>query len=275
MDQLQIGISLEDLLTQFLAFLPNLISGIVIFLLTLYGSAWFAKSTGRAMERRDHDPELILLISRLVRWCVLILGTVQALAQVNFDVTSLVAGLGIAGFTLGFALQDVAKNFVAGILLLLQQPFSIGDAIEVAGFNGKVLDITLRTTELRTWDGRNVLIPNGDVYVKPIVNFSRSNQRRLQLTISLSQAGDLTQVTQLVLGALGESAGTLDDPAPEAVWTKSAATALDLSAYYWVDTLQVDLREALNGGVKIVQDALLKEGEGLNFTIKAGEIDGR
>ncbi|MFQ5922796.1 MAG: mechanosensitive ion channel family protein, partial [Anaerolineales bacterium] len=163
----------EILLVQFIEFLPKLITAIVIFIIVLFVSSWLANLTAKAMRHRKLDAELIVLSRRVVRITVLVLGTVQALAQVDFNVTGFVAGLGIVGFTVGFAMQDVTKNFVAGILLLLQQPFDLGDNIEVAGYSGTVKEITLRTTEMRTWDGRDVLIPNGDVYVKSITNYSR------------------------------------------------------------------------------------------------------
>jgi small-conductance mechanosensitive channel len=116
---------LESLLTRFIEFLPSLITAIVIFVVTLFLASWLANLAAKAMKRRNVDDELILLSHRIVRITVLVLGTIQALAQVHFNVTGFVAGLGIVGFTVGFALQDVTKNFVAGILLLLQQPFDL------------------------------------------------------------------------------------------------------------------------------------------------------
>jgi small-conductance mechanosensitive channel len=265
----------ENLLAQFVDFLPKLISGVVIFFVALYVSAWAGKVAARAMERRQMDPEIILLLRRVVRIAVLIIGVIQALAQVDFNVTSLIAGLGIAGFTIGFALQDVAKNFVAGVLLLLEQPFSIGDDIEVAGYTGSVTDVTLRTTELNTWDGRNVLIPNGDVYVKPIVNYSRDPRRRIQLTVSVGQKLDHAALTDAVLGSLAGGAGLLQAPPPEAVWIASSQGTTELNAFYWIDTSVVDLREAQNFGIDAVRAALDGlSGEG-SYSVKASLTEGR
>lgn len=208
-----------------------------------------------------------------MRITVLVLGTVQALAQVNFNVTGFVAGLGIVGFTIGFALQDVTKNFVAGILLLLQQPFDLGDSIEVAGYTGTVKDITLRTTEIRTWDGRDVFIPNGDVYVKSITNYSRDPRRRVQLSISVNKEWDLEKLTDTVLGSLRNGTGVLEEPDTEAVWTTSTEGATELSAFYWVDTSQVDLRNAQNAGLAAVRAALGDETDEFSFSVKAPLLD--
>jgi small conductance mechanosensitive channel len=264
---------LEILLTQFVEFLPSLITAIVIFIVTLFLASWFSNLTAKAMKRRELDAELILLTRRVVRITLVVLGTIQALAQVNFNVTGFVAGLGIVGFTVGFALQDVTKNFVAGILLLVQQPFDIADSIQVAGYSGVVKDITLRTTEIRTWDGRDVLIPNGDVYVKPITNYSRDPRRRLELSVSVSKAWDLEQLTDTVLGSLKGGKGVLDEPDTEAVWTTSTEATTELSAYYWVDTSQVDLRSAQNSGLAAVRAALSGLADELAFSVKASLPD--
>jgi small-conductance mechanosensitive channel len=96
-------------------------------------------------------------------------GVVVSLQQVNFDVTAFLTGVGILGFTVGFALQDVSKNFVAGLLLLLQQPFVIGETIQVTGYTGEVTAITMRATEIKMEDGQLVMIPNATVFTSPIV----------------------------------------------------------------------------------------------------------
>jgi small-conductance mechanosensitive channel len=263
----------ETLLMQFIEFLPKLITAIVIFIVALIVSSWLANLTAKAMRRRNLGDEIILLSRRIVRITVLVLGTVQALAHVDFNVTGFVAGLGIVGFTVGFALQDVTKNFVAGILLLLQQPFDLGDNIEVAGYSGTVKDITLRTTEMRTWDGRDVFIPNGDVYVKSITNFSRDPRRRLQISVSVDKDWDPDSLTETVLDSLRSGKGVLEEPDTEAVWTNSTEGATELSAYYWVDTSQVDLRSAQNSGLAAVRSALNGVSEEFSFSVKAPLID--
>ena len=120
-----LGSSLDKIVADLIAFIPNLIAAIIIFLATLYVSRLGVKALQAALNKRHVDPEVKLLLLLMARWSIIIFGTVWALSQVNFNVTSFVAGLGIVGFTVGFALKDIAENFVAGILLLLQQPFDI------------------------------------------------------------------------------------------------------------------------------------------------------
>lgn len=252
---------LQNLAVQFVEFLPRLLLGLLIFVLAYIISRWVTRLVRRGMKRRGYDPELIVLLVLLTRWGILIVGIIIA-AEVATEGTlgSLIAGLGIAGFTIGFALQDVAKNFVAGILLLLQQPFELGDSIEVAGYSGHVRAISLRTTELRTLDGRFVLIPNADIFTSPIVNLTRANPRRIELGIGVAPDSDLDRVTRITLAAITTITGVLQDPAPSVVFSSFGESTIDFKILYWADMDAVDFNEAKDAGVKSLKVAFEREG---------------
>jgi small conductance mechanosensitive channel len=254
-------LSFDNIVDNIVAFLPRLGFAILVYLAARTISSWMTKLIRQAMERQERDPELIVLLEMLTRWGILALGIVLALEQLAPGrFSSLIAGLGIAGFTIGFALQDVAKNFVAGILLLLQEPFEIGDAIEVAGYSGTVLDISLRSTDLRTWDGRHVLIPNSDIFVSPIVNFSRAASRRVQITVGVAYDTDLDKVTRIALETLKDVPGLLQDPAPSVIFSTFGDSAIEFSAYFWIDTDTVALGTAQDSGIKAIKTAFEREG---------------
>lgn len=252
---------LQNLAVQFVEFLPRLLLGLLIFVLAYIISRWVSRLVRRGMKRRGYDPELIVLLVLLTRWGILIVGIIIA-AEVATEGTlgSLIAGLGIAGFTVGFALQDVAKNFVAGILLLLQQPFELGDSIEVAGYGGHVRAISLRTTELLTWDGRFVLIPNADIYTSPIVNLTRANPRRIELGIGVAPDSDLDRVTRITLAAIAEVAGVLKNPAPSVMFGNFGESTIDFKLLYWADMEATDFNAATDAGVKSLKTAFEREG---------------
>ncbi|MFN8404567.1 MAG: mechanosensitive ion channel, partial [Anaerolineales bacterium] len=139
----------------------------------------------RALSRRDPPLSVTNLLVQFVRWTIILAGTITALQRL-FDVTAFLAGLGIVGFTIGFALQDVMKNFTAGVILLIQKPFSVGEVIGVKEFDGTVLAINLRTTELKALDGRLVSVPNADVLSNPIVNYTRAERRRVDVSVGVA-----------------------------------------------------------------------------------------
>lgn len=249
--------------------LPNLLTDLIIALVILLASiiisGWLGKAVETAARRRQSDLGLAQTLSRLTRWTVLIFGLILALEQVVPNVTSLLAGLGIAGFTLGFALQDVAKNFIAGLLLLLQRPFEIGDTILVSGFTGEVLDITLRTTDLRTIDGLFVTIPNGDVIVSPITNFSRAPERRFEIKAGVSYHAEAEQVERIALETVHRVPGFIGDPPPQVVFDSLGDSAVNVSITYWADMESVDYVTAKDAGIKLIKAAFEREGIDMPF----------
>lgn len=266
----------QTLFEQLLLFLPRLIVALVVFFLGLYLAGLIGRAGGRALDRRAVDLELKLLLVRLTRWTVAGIGTIVALQQVDFNLTGFLAGLGIIGFTIGFAVQDVSKNFIAGVLLLLQQPFDIGDAISVGGYAGTVTDIRLRDTELRTFDGLQVVIPNGDVYVSAITNYSRATRRRLELNLGVAYDSDLEQVTRTLRRAMESIPGVItDDPAPVVVFKSFGESSIDLTVYYWIELEQTGYFDALDQGVKSVKAAFEEAGIEIPFPVRTVLLPGR
>ena len=253
--------SLESIYAWLIDLLPRLGVALLIFFIGYLLSRWAVKALKKALKLHKVDPELIVLFALMTRWGILILAVYLAAESIAPGrLTGFVAALGIAGFALGFALQDVAKNFIAGILLLLQQPFNIGEVIEVADYSGTVLNISLRTTEMRTLDGRFVSIPNGDVFVNPLINYSRAPRRRVEITVGVGYDSDLDQVTKLALDLVSDIPGVLEDPAPSVIFTGLGDSAIEFSLYYWVDTEKGDLREAKTMGIKRIAQSFAQAG---------------
>jgi small conductance mechanosensitive channel len=255
------AIDFKALLDEIVAFLPRVGLALLVYLIAHWISHWATRLLRRRLTTQKADEELIILLQMLTRWGIRALGIVLALEQLAPGrLSTLLAGLGIAGVTIGFALQDVAKNFIAGILLLLTQPFEIGDAIEVGGFTGKVLAINLRSTELREVDGRYVIIPNADVFVSPIVNFTRAPRRRIRLPLGITIDTDLEHATRAALDAVGEITGVLDDPAPQLVLESFSDSVIQSSLYFWIDTAAVDFLQAQSLGAQAINLAFKDSG---------------
>ncbi len=253
------SIPLQDLLARFLAFLPNLVVSLVIFVVSIYLAGWLTRIVRRAMEMRKSDHEITMLISQITRWTILILGVVIALEQIGFDLTAFLAGVGILGFTVGFALQDVSKNFVSGLLLLLDQPFDIGDEIEIKGFVGQVTNVDIRATELFTHDGQNVLIPNGDVFTSPIKNFGRSNQRRAEIKLGIAHGNDLEFVKQTTVDAIAALEGVLADPSPSTLYTNIGSSSISFTVYIWVDVTKANFEAVVDAAILKINDVFAKK----------------
>lgn len=263
---------LQELLVQLVNFIPSLIVAIVVFLLAIWGSKFLGRLVRQRAERRKVDQELCILLERLTYWTGLILGTTVALGQVNFNVTGFVAGLGIVGFTLGFALQDIARNFVAGILLLWQQPFGVGDLIQVQGFSGTVLEIAVRATTIKTPEGQQVSIPNADIYTSPITNYSIFPLRRADVTIGIGYEEDIRRAVNVFLQALLPLEGIVSEPAPAVVCSELGSSTVDMKVYFWFNQRVVGPDEARNRVVRALKEAAEREKINMPYPIQAVQL---
>lgn len=226
---------LSFLAGNFIISIPNLFTALLIVIISYYVGLWLSRLLSRVLRRQNAEPGVSQLLTQIVKWTIISLGTIAAL-QRFFDVTAFLTGLGIIGFTIGFALQNILQNFVSGIILLVQHPFKIGDVAELAGFDGTVLNIGLRTTEMKTLDGRIVFLPNGDVLAKPIINYTRANLRRVDLSISVDKNSDPETVRAVILRVLKNVKGYMDTPEPLALFHAFGNSSVDLIVQFWVNT---------------------------------------
>ncbi|MEW5940520.1 MAG: mechanosensitive ion channel [Chloroflexota bacterium] len=250
---------LEQWALQIVAAIPNILTALTIFLVGLYLASLLSRLLKKALERRRVAYGAARLLTQMLYWTVAVIVTVTAL-QRFFDVTAFLAGLGILGFTVGFALQDVMKNFAAGILLLLNQPFHVGEAVGVAGFDGTILAIDLRTTEMKTLDGRIVTLPNADILAGSIVNYTRAYRRRVDLTMDVSHDADPEAVRSIVLEAVRSVPGFIGDPAPVAVFQAMAGPSVSLAASFWIDVSKTNPPEAKDAAITRVKAAFKQSG---------------
>ena len=263
---LPINFSLNMILEAVINFLPKLGAAALILLATYLLSKWLARFLRKRMEQRQQDAELIVLLEMITRLGILTLGIVLALDQIapgRFN--TLIAGLGIGGIAIGFGLQDIIKNFISGILILLQQPFEIGDSIEVSGFGGTVLNISVRATELKTWDGRIVLIPNDDVYASSVVNYSKSVHRRVSLTVGVGCDSDLDKVARVTHQVIAGLPGVLKDPPPAVTFRNFGESSIDFTLLFWTDTMEVGINDAQDAAIKALKEVFDREGIDLPY----------
>lgn len=179
------------------------------------------------------------------------IALIIALGHLGVDTSALIAGLGVSGLVLGFALKDTLSNFASGMLILLYRPFDVGHLVEIGGMQGTVRDLTLVSTILRTSDNKQVLIPNSKVWGNPLTNFSATGQRRIQLKVGISYEADIDEATELLLKILRQNIGILADPAPQILVDDLGDSSVDLVVRGWVKTKDYSrTRSQLLRGIK-------------------------
>jgi small conductance mechanosensitive channel len=260
--------TLQNLTVDFLIFLPKLVVAIVILVITLYLAGVARRLIKKTLSARGVNVQVAQLLSQLARWGILVLGIVIALQQVDFDITGLVAGLGIVGFALGFALQDIAANFISGIILLIQQPFEAGNLIEVNGYLGHVKAVDLRATLLQTQAGEDVLIPNGTVLSSSITNYSKSAPKRVAAEVGVAYDSDLEKVRRTALDAVMDVPQILTEKPPFVRFHTFGGSSIDLPVYFWVYATKIHPLDAKDAGVTLIKAAFDQAGIEIPFPIQ-------
>jgi small conductance mechanosensitive channel len=197
--------------------LPALVLAIAVFVV-FYGFSHLAARLIRKAASKRHQ-NLALVFARLTAGTTILFGLLVAISIVapSFQASDLIKILGIGGVAIGFAFQNILQNFLAGLLLLWSEPFRVGDEIKVDAFEGKVEEIQTRATIIKTYDEREVVIPNADLFTKSVIVNTATGSRRWQYDIEIKTLRDLGEIKERILNAVQKVPGVLQDPRPEAL----------------------------------------------------------
>ncbi len=244
-------------------------------LIVAYLIARGTRSLLRSKLAEDRSESFARVFSKLAFGAVLAFGALIAITIVFPSVRpgDLLAGLGVFSIAIGFAFQDILSNLLAGVLILIRQPFEIGDQIEVNGQTGTVEDITIRETQLKTFGGQKVVIPNADVYQSVVRVQTAYGPRRTVLVIGLDDHEDQDKATQVVLDAVNEVGSVKDDPAPQVYFTGFGDSTTNFDLRYWTDPEQAEVRRVQDQVVRSVSRALKDAGIDMPSPIR--ELDAR
>lgn len=203
---------LEKWEKQLVEMLPNFVLAAIIMAFFFFISKFVRRVIYKVVFKISKSESLTSLFSGVFQAAFLIFGLMTALNVLSLEktVSSLLAGVGIIGLALGFAFQDLTANFISGVFMSIKRPFEVGDKIETNNFIGTVFHMELRSTTILTTAGLRVVIPNKDIFQKPIINYSRSNERRVELDLFALNTFDLSTVESLVRKSLEN----LDTPTP-------------------------------------------------------------
>ncbi|RYE25111.1 MAG: mechanosensitive ion channel [Sphingobacteriaceae bacterium] len=191
-------------LNDFVRLLPNILVSALLLVIGIYLAKLIRKIASTLIQKVSDNRALNNLFTSVIYIFVIAVTifTVLSILKLDTAVTSILAGAGIIGLALAFAFQDIASNFISGIFISFRRPLRVGHIVKVKDYMGKVEEINLRDTILRTFQGQMVIIPNKDVFQNPIENFSLLGKRRLDLNIGVSYGEDLEQVKQVTFEAL-------------------------------------------------------------------------
>jgi len=216
--------------------LPNVAVALLMLAVGWAVAGWAERGTGRLLDRARMDMTLRSVTTALVRYAVLIVVVVAALGQVGIQTTSVLAALGAIGLAIGLALQGTLANIAAGIMLLWLRPFRVGDYIEAGNIAGTVKEVGLFASELHSWDGIYQFVPNSELWSKRIINYSRLEQRLVDLKFSISYSDDIDRAREVLLSLARADDRVRADPAPDCFVDELADNAVILALRVWTAT---------------------------------------
>lgn len=227
---------LETWLATLIEMLPNLAVALIVVILFIVLGKLARKAVKKLLYKITPNKTIINLLETVAGVIVTGIGIFIALSILQLDgtVTSLLAGAGIIGLALGFAFQDIASNFISGVILSIRHPFGIGDIIETNDHFGTVLRLTLRNTIIRTPQGQVVYIPNKEVFESPVENYTESGQRRIDLSCGISYGDDLEKARKLAIEAIEGIQNYDSRREVEMFYDEFGSSSINFKVRFWI-----------------------------------------
>lgn len=217
------------------------VGGVVIFCASVLLSFWIAK-TIRSVLSDDILPKMTLprgvanSVSTMSYYMLLMLGLLVALTAAGFQLSQLALVVGALSVGIGFGLNTVINNFVCGLILMIERPIQPGDTIELSGTTGKIRDIGIRTTTITTFDGADVLVPNGLLLSEKLTNWTLSNRRRrIEVSVGVAYDSAPREVQALLLEVANKVQGIILDPPPAVLFAGFGESSLNFVVRVWTD----------------------------------------
>lgn len=247
----QIGVS-------FVKSIPLFIAGILVIAGFNYIAGLLQNLVKEISDRSSMDFTLASILASLTGISVRILGVLLAAVVVipSFEPGSLIAGLGLSSVAIGFAFKDILQNFVAGILILWNKPFTVGDVIETKGHSGTVTMINVRSTYIKTFDGKQIIVPNGDVFDNDVKVYSAYADRRIEIPVGIGYGDSIEEAREAILQAVKSVEGVLADPEAAVYLTGLGSSSVDFIVYLWVNQRESSFLQVKHDAIKAIKEAL-------------------
>ncbi len=235
--------------------LPNLIVALVFIVIVWFAAKWIGNMVNRTASKRDRG-NLGDILGGFIRWGIFLFGALIALTIVvpSMSPGDLIAGLGVSSVAIGFAFKDILQNWLAGLLLLLRQPFEIGDQISVGDYEGTVERIESRATILKTYGGQRIVIPNADIYTSAVVVRTAYPIARNEYDIGIGYSDAIDFASSELIEIMEGIDGVESDPAPEVLVWGLDASWVTLRARWWQKSdrkSMVNIRSQVMRGIKM------------------------
>ena len=257
---------------RFLFLLPNILAALLIFFIAL----WLASKVKSLLEGRlmskAHDQITAQYIATVCKWAILIVGLLLVLQTLGLGgvAAGILASASLSAVVIGFAFKDIAENFLAGLILAFNRPFEVNDSITVNDLTGKVLALDLRTTHIRTFDSKDIFIPNGSILTSAVTNLTKNGLIRMDFVVGIDYNDNIQDAIDLIEKTALDVEGILRKDPPYATVDELATNTINIKVFFWAETNDYKKAVVLLKGriMQEVTQALLGNGFGLPANIQ-------
>lgn len=267
----QIKESLLHPIGQAIQTLPAIAIALIVLFLTRHAANLTRQIVSTISHRTIKNQSLQLLLVQLSYVTAWVVGILAActIAFPDLRLGDIIGLLGLSSVAIGFAFQDIFKNFLAGVLLLLQEPFQIGDQIIVGNYEGTVEEIAIRFTLIRTYQGERVFVPNSIVFTSPVTVLTALPSRRTDLAIGVDYNTSLPDAVETLKQAICEVEGVLSKPAPEVDIVGFGESSIDLVARYWTAPQKIQVLRTKTRAIMALKQACDRAGINIPYPIRS------
>ena len=265
----------NELLMSFVERIPYFVAAIVVMIVFWLLSLLFKKVVRKILGNRSRHQNLVKVFQRVGGALIFFIGFMIAMvvAIPGFTPAKLIGALGIGSVAIGFAFKDIFQNLLSGILLLLSEPFRIGDQIVSGDYEGTVEDIKIRATTIKTYDGRQVVIPNSDLYTSALTVNTAYKQRRLQVAIGIGYEEDIEVAKAEIIKALNHSDTVSAKSQPSVIATGFGDSTIDLMVRWFIeDGTQANKVTSIHQVIVEIKKALDVAGINIPFPIRTLDL---
>ncbi|MBU0668041.1 mechanosensitive ion channel [Patescibacteria group bacterium] len=225
------GIDFQSLLPQILEKFVQVIEASLVLVISVFVIRYIRKRLQKLETQHEQQKTAINLLEKIISGFIVVISITVALKIVGIDI-SLLVSVGVLG--LSYGLQDIIKNYVAGILILFKAPFKIGDIVKIKSFTGKVAKMDFQSTSIETFDNRHITIYNKDIMTQSIVNYTKNDQRRLELDITIGYGSDTNKALETFNKILAAHPKVLKSPKFSVVYKKFSEVGTTFTLKFWV-----------------------------------------
>jgi len=267
--------TIDKIMDSFWERIPYIGIAITVFIIFWLLTKLFKLFIRKTLENRSYTRQnLVLVLNRVGSTFIIFFGFLIALviAIPGFTPSQLIGALGIGSVAIGFAFKDIFQNLLSGILILISEPFRIGDDIVVNGLEGNVEDIQIRATFLRSPDGRRIVIPNATVYTSAVTVNNAYQRRRCEFVVGIGYEDDMQKAKKIILDILDRNLNVLSQPGFSVNVTALADFSINLTVRWWVNTTETSTSASISEIQELVVTAFDEKGISIPYPVQEVKV---